>query len=75
MAHPALLGGPQKTPEQQKETLKTGLKLTFAVVAIMIVIALVQDYFTDQLKKLMSFTPTSASSEWVVENDTTEVEK
>lgn len=71
MAHPAWFGG-HKTPEQQKETLKTGLKLTFAVVAIMIVIALVQDYFTDQLKKLMSFTPTSASSEWVVENDTTE---
>lgn len=75
MAHPAWFGGPQKTPEQQKETLKTGIKLALAVGAVMIVIALVQDYFTDQLKKLMSFTPASASSEWVVENDTTEVEK
>lgn len=71
MAHPAWFGGP-KTPEQQKETLKTGLKLAFVLGAVMIVIALVQDYFTDQLKKLMDYTPTSASSEWVVENDTTE---
>jgi hypothetical protein len=71
MAHPAWFGGP-KTPEQQKETLATGLKLAFAVGAVMIIIALVQDYFTDQLKRLMRFTPTSASSEWVVENDTTE---
>lgn len=74
MAHPAWFGGP-KTPEQQKETLKTGIKLALAVVAVMIIIALVQDYFTDSLKKLMKYTPTSASSEWVVENDTTEVEK
>lgn len=71
MAHPAWFGGP-KTPEQQKETLKTGLKLAFVLGAVMIVIALVQDYFTDQLKKLMDYTPTSASSEWVIENDTTE---
>lgn len=27
MAHPAWFGGPQKTPEQQKETLKTGLNI------------------------------------------------
>jgi len=74
MAHPAWFGGP-KTPEQQKETMETGIKLALALGAVMIVIALVQDYFTDQLKKLMHFTPTSASSEWVVENDTTEVEK
>lgn len=74
MAHPAWFGGP-KTPKQEKETLATGLKLALAVVAVMIIIALVQDYFTDSLKKLMKYTPTSASSEWVVENDTTEVEK
>lgn len=72
MAHPAWFGGPQKTPKQEKETLATGLKLAFAVGAVMIVIALVQDCFTDQLKKLINYTPTSASSEWVVENDTTE---
>lgn len=40
MAHPAWFGGP-KTPEQQKETLKTGLKLAFVLGAVMIVIALV----------------------------------
>lgn len=74
MAHPAWFGGP-KTPEQQKETLKTGLLLALAFGAVMIIIALVQDFFTDQLKKLMSFTPTSASSEWVVDNDTAEVEQ
>lgn len=74
MAHPAWFGG-HKTPEQQKETLKTGITLALAVGAVMIVIALVQDCFTDQLKKLINYTPTSASSEWVVENDTTEVEK
>lgn len=73
MAHPAWFGGP-KTPEQQKETIKTGLLLALAFGFVMIIIALVQDYFTDQLKKLMNYTPTSASSEWVVENDTTEVE-
>lgn len=71
MAHPAWFGGP-KTPEQQKETLKTGLLLALAFGAVMIIIALVQDFFTDQLTKLMNYTPTSASSEWVVENDTTE---
>lgn len=71
MAHPAWFGGP-KTPEQQKETLKTGLLLALAFGAVMIIIALVQDYFTDQLTKLMNYAPTSASSEWVVENDTTE---
>lgn len=75
MAHPAWFGGPQKTPEQQKETLKTGLLLALAFGAVMIIIALVQDYFTDQLTKLMNYTPTSASSEWVVENDTNEVER
>ena len=68
MAHPAWFGGPKK-PEQQKETLKTGLLLAFTFGIVMIVIALVQDYFTDQLKKIIDYTPTSASSEWVVEND------
>lgn len=73
MAHPAWFGGP-KTPEQQKETIKTGLKLALAFAAVMIVIVLVQDFVKDQFGKLMNYTPASASSEWVVENDTTENE-
>lgn len=73
MAHPAWFGGP-KTPEQQKETIKTGLKLALAFAAAMVVIVLVQDFVKDQFGKLMNYTPTSASSEWVVENDTTENE-
>ena len=72
MAHPAWFGGP-KTPEQQKETLKTGIKLALAVVAMMIVIALVQDWVKDQFSKLIDYKPTKASSEWVIETDINEV--
>ena len=67
MAHPAWFGG-NKGPE----TFETGLKLAFAFAIVMIVIALVQDYVKEQFGKLVAYTPTKASSEWVVESDTTE---
>ena len=72
MAHPAWFGGPQKTPKEQEETLKTGIKLALVVAGMMIVIALVQDYVKEQFSKLIDYKPSKASSEWVVENDTTE---
>lgn len=72
MAHPAWFGGP-KTPKEQEDTLKTGIKLALAVAAMMIVIVLVQDWVKEQFSKLIDYKPTSASSEWVIETDTNEV--
>ena len=71
MAHPAWFGGP-KTPKEQEETLKTGIKLALVVAGMMIVIALIQDWVKDQFSKLIDYKPTKASSEWVVENDEAE---
>jgi len=71
MAHPAWFGGP-KTPKEQEETLKTGIKLALVVAGMMIVIALIQDWVKDQFSKLIDYTPTKATSEFVIEHDTTE---
>jgi len=72
MAHPAWFGGPQKTPQQEKETMATGIKLALGILAVMIVIALVQDYVTDAFGKLVDYTPTKATSEFVIEHDEAE---
>jgi type III secretory pathway component EscS len=71
MAHPAWFGGP-KTPKQQEETLKTGIKLALVVAGMMIVIALIQDWVKDQFSKLIDYTPTKATSEFVIEHDEAE---
>jgi hypothetical protein len=71
MAHPAWFGGP-KTPKEQEETLKTGIKLALAVAGMMIVIALIQDWVKDQFSKLIDYTPTKATSEFVIEHDEAE---
>lgn len=66
MAHPAWFGG-NKGPE----TMATGIKLALGILAVMIVIALVQDYVTAAFGKLVNYTPTKASSEFVIEHEDT----
>lgn len=74
MAHPALFSGGPKTPKEQEDVLETGIKLTVAIIVMIVVVALVQDWVKEQFSTFIDYTPKKAYSLPFVENDTTENE-